>query len=373
MRRLICGVMHSSSINLYGIKMLYKFITYTVLIFFFICTAEAQNINDSPLKIPEFINTPFPSLVEFAKKHDIALNHIEIGGNDIRPEKGNRVTFLLTLYHGSSMQQWLLIITQDILNHHETQLEPLPDDTIYASTGRVFSFKNTRTALILNLIGPFTGKKSKSEKKYIKQMNNPYRILVSKENLNCNLDRYAKTAMVLTKRCEAAGVKLSDLFFIGSSNPISESNLEKGKPFTEIVYPTVDEERILFNVGFALNSFYSAAMEIDDLRKILYKVIDNSSIIWSAISNFGIRRTLNNDPSKVNSFDANGFGLEIQAYEQPLKLFINHKLELKASIIMTEPLPPLQVCAGIVEIYAEHPVDKDNRLLIQLISANIKS
>ncbi len=352
--------------------MLYKFIKFAVLIFFFIGTAEAQNIDEVPLKIPDSIITPFPSLVEFANKHDIALNHIEIRDDDSKSEKGNCVNFLITLYRGSSMQQWFTIITQDIVTTEESQLKPLPDETVYTSTGRVFKFKNTKTALNLKLIGPFTASKSNSDKRYIKQLNNPYRVLISQEKLNCDLEIYAERSLVLAKRVEEAGAKERDFFYIGSSNPISENDIEKGKSFIKIVHPTDEEERIGFDFYFALRSFYDAAMAIDEFKEIVYKVINKPSI-WSIITNPGISTNINYYFTDVHPFKAGGFGIEFPVYEQPLRLFFNGKIALRASIIMTKPRSPLKACAGIVGLYAEHPIDKDKRLLIQLISANIKS
>jgi hypothetical protein len=347
--------------------MVNKIIQYTVVFFLCINTATAENNIDLPLKTPASLNSPFPSLVKFAAKHNIVLNSIEIGENESQPEKGNSVSFLITLKNNSSVQQWLAIITQDDLTPDEIHLAPLPDETIYTSTGRVFKFTNTRAALNFNLIGPFTATESKSDEKYIKQLSNPYRVLLSQEKLNCDMDLYAQTAMVLTKRCEEAGVNLKDLFYRGRTKPIPENDLEKGKPYARIVHPTNDEERIIFSVYFALNSFYSAAMAIDEFKDITYQVIDLP--IWSIITKFRLSNNINYSSDDVHTFNASSLGIVGNAYEQPLKLLLNGKMALKASIVMTKPHPPLKACAGIVVLYAEHPVDKDKSLLIQLISA----
>lgn len=338
------------------------------LFFFIICATEAQDIEVSSLKTPDFQNPPFSSIVEFARKHDVALNRIEISNNNTLPEKGNSVSFLLTLYKSSSAQQWLAIIAQDILTPEETQLEPLPEETIYSSTGRVFKFKNTRAALNFNLIGPFTATGFKSDKKYIKQLSNPYRVLISQEKLDCDLDLYSETALAFTKRCEAAGVNPKDLFYRGRTKPIPESDLEKGKSYTKIVNSTYEEEQIGFNVYFALKSFYDAAMDIDEFKDILYEVIDKPSV-WSIISKAGLRTYINYNPSDVHPFNADNLGMKFPAYDQPLTLLFNGKLALNAAIIMTKSHAPLKACAGIIGLYAEHPVEKEKRLLIQLISA----
>ena len=352
--------------------MLDRVIHITVFILIIACSAIAQDSIQPVFKTPASIITPCPSLVTFANKHDLPLNHIKIRVGDLQHSKGDSVTFLITLYHGASMQQWLAIITQDGLKPDETQMEPLPDDTVYTSTGRVFTFKNTRTALYFTLLGPFTATKSKSEKRYIKQLSNPHRVLISQEKLNCDLAIYAERSLVLAKRCEAAGVKMRDLFYKASSKPISESELEKGTPFVKIIHPTDEEERIGFNIYFSLRSFYDAAMAIDEFKKILNNVLDKPSKM-SFILNPGLRANINYYFTDVHLFNADGFGVEFPAYEQPLQLSFIGKIALRASVIMTKPYAPLKTCAGIVELYAEHPVDQEKRLLIQLISAYTKT
>ena len=345
----------------------FNIIRYTFLIFLFVSTASAQSNIDSPLKTADF-TPPLPTLVMFANNHGIALHHIEIGNSNSQSGNGISVTFLLTSYRGPSMEQWLLMITPDSLTPDETRLEPLPDETWYTSTGRVFNIKNTRTAMNVNFIGPFTAAGSNTEKRFIRQLNNPNRVLISKEKLNCRLDRYAETGMEINRRLKSAGVNPSGLYS-ASLKPKSENQLEKGKTYTRIVHPTDEEERIGLDFYFALRSFYDAAMTINDFKKTANKVMDMPllSIIFG--NNFRLMIDTN---SEVHSFDAEGLGIKTPAYEQSLKLVINGNVSSRASIIMTEPRPPLNLCAGIVSLYAEHPEKKENRLSIQLINTQIK-
>ena len=189
----------------------------------------------------------------------------------------------------------------------------------------VFTFKNTRTALYFTLLGPFTATKSKSEKRYIKQLSNPHRVLISQEKLNCDLAIYAERSLVLAKRCEAAGVKMRDLFYKASSKPISESELEKGTPFVKIIHPTDSRRNGLgFNIYFSLRSFYDAAMAIDEFKKILNNVLDKPlSKMINFILNPGLRANINYYFTDVHLFNADGFGVEFPAYEQPLQCIVH--------------------------------------------------
>ena len=149
---------------------------------------------------------------------------------------------------------------------------------------------------------------------------------------------------------------------------LSNDQLKQGQRYFKLIHPTEEEERIRFSVTLALNAFLSTAFDIDEFKNIIYKVLDRPSI-WSVITQFGVNRGLWYDPQNVHPVDIKYLGINLPAYEQPLQLDLNGKAALLAKIIMTAAQPPLQNCAGIVEIYAEHPVKHENKLVIQLIAA----
>jgi len=310
---------------------------------------------------------PVASLVDFARDNGIALSGIALGEKDAQPRLGNRITMLVTLSQGSSKEQWLAIVTQDALTAEEMQAKPLPEEALYTSTGREMRFKNTRTALSVQFVGPFAEKGGAAAEKLNAQLRGPHRALVCNEQLNFGMDRYGRTAMSLAGRCNAAGVKMRELYHIGDSHPLSKDQLEKGKRFVNLIQPTEDEERTIFSVSFALNAFLSAALDIDEFSDLVDCVLNKPSV-WGVLSHFGVRRFLNYDVSTVHSVDASYLGVNMPAYRMPLRLRLNDEVALAAVITMTAATPPLQTCAGIIEVYAEHPVDPGKRLLIQLIA-----
>jgi hypothetical protein len=229
-------------------------------------------------------------------------------------------------------------------------------------------YKNSRTALDVHFIGPFRETGNTSPEKLVSQLMEPHRTLVSREQLNFGLDRYAQTAINFTKRSLAAGYRINDLSYIGAPGPLTNEQLKKGEQFVKAVHPAEDEERIVFSVTFALNAFLSSALEIDDFSSLVDPVINRPSI-WSVISKFGVNRFLKYSPGDVKLYDAGYLGINLPAYELPLKMFLNNTLALQAAIIMTSSRVPLQTCGGIVSVYAEHPLNHENKLVIQLAAA----
>ena len=323
---------------------------------------------DSVMNLPTTIVPPFASLIEFAEEHNIPLSQIELGNENSQPAKGDRITLLMTLIQGEARQQWIGIISQENLSDAETRLPPMPDEVMYTSTGEELRYKNTRTVLDVRLIGPFAETNTVDSAKLTALLSRSHRTILSREQLSFGLDRYARTAMEFTARSNAVGVKVNDLFYIGAPSRLTSDQLAQGKRFAKIIHPTEEEERIVFSVTFALNAFLSAALEIDDFNRLINLVLNRPSI-WSIVSELGVDRFLNYDPGNVRPIDASHLGLHLPAYELPLRLDLNGSPALRATIIMTAARPPLQTCAGIVEIYAENPMNRGDRLLIQLIAA----
>ncbi len=326
---------------------------------------------DSANSNSELENTFFASLIKFAQKDNISISGIHLAPQNSKPCFGDNVTLLVTLINGDEPQQWLSIIRQDSLTKEEKELSPLPENVIYTSTGRVLKFRNTRTALNVFFIGPFTrnGRENYDQLNYL--LSKPNRILLSEEQLNLGLDNYGRTAIALTKRANQAKAKEDDLFYIGAPVPLTKDQLEKGQKYFDLIHPTEYEERVRFSVTLALDDFLSATLKINDFSNLLNEVLNRPSI-WSVISNLGVSRGLLYNPAEVKLIDAKDIGINLITYEQPIRLTLNGQAALNAFIIMTEARPPLQTCAGIVKIYAEDPLDNIKKLIIQLIAANYR-
>ncbi len=186
--------------------------------------------------------------------------------------------------------------------------------------------------------------------------------------MNVGMDRRARTAFAFQERCSLAGANPNSLYHIGSQSPTCTDQLEKGKKFASIVHSTDEEERVVFSVAFALNVLMRVALDIDDFSNVVDQIAERPSV-WSVISRMGVHQSLRYSAGDVRARDPSRMGLTLPAYEQPVRLELNGRPALRATILLKEPVPPLQLCAGIVEVYAEHPADPGKRLLIQLVAS----
>lgn len=190
--------------------------------------ASSQEQTDAALHPPGAIVTPLASLAEFAGSNNLALSQIKPGGKNALPQAGDYIAMIVTLFQGSSQQQWLAIVTQDSLTKKEMQSKPLPEQMLYTSTGREMRITNTRTALNVQFVGPFSENGGPVIEKLNRQIRTLHRTLVSTEQLNFGLHRYGRTAMGLSERCTAAGVKMRELYHIGDSHPYPKTSWRRG-------------------------------------------------------------------------------------------------------------------------------------------------
>jgi len=308
---------------------------------------------------------PVPSLVAFAGAHRISLAGIDLADAGAAPQKGDRVTLLVTLFHGSAFQQWLACLESDELTEKESRLKPPDDAVIHTSTGLALRYRTTRAALRIKFIGPFSpnsvASRGPDEADLVKQA----RTLVSPEYLNSGFDGYCRSALEIAPRVNASGVKPH---YTAGSMPRSPEELKAAKPFSDAVHLTPEEERLDFGVYFSVVQFFSAAIEVAAFQDVLEQVVNKPSV-WSVISHAGLRMDLSFWWMDVQAIADNRAGVALPAYQFPLRVFLNGALGVKATLAVTTPRPPLQTCAGIVAMCVEHPTDASKRVFIRLLAA----
>ncbi len=315
-----------------------------------------------PLEVPVL----YGATAEFAGREKIATSGIEFAPAGAQPRQGDTVTLLVTLAEGGTQRQWLATIAAAGLTEKERALPAPKEDVLYTSTGLTLRYPKTRTALRVTFAGPFFEDPAKQGEPDIARE----RVVVAPEYLSLGLDRYAEAAQRWSEQAHTAGVKLADLFYIGSGGKLSAEQLEKGKRFTTLIHPPPEEERLVVGVSFALREFLRSALEVDAFKDVLFQVMVKPSL-WSLVTGFGANAFLQYDQEDVRPVDGRALGLASPAYALPLKLHFNGKLALRATLVMTEARPPLQASAGIVAIASEHPTEAGKKLLIQMIAARV--
>lgn len=309
---------------------------------------------------------PFKTVETFAASRRIPLAGFELAP-DARPRPGDAVTLLVTLRENRNRTQWLVLVRTAALTPAEAGMPPLPEDSIYTSTGRILKFRGMRAALAVSYVGPFTEGTRPPADMASRALAAPLRVLVNGDSLSVGLDRYAETALRLSERARLAHMTDADFFYIGGGSPLPPRLLEKGRRFKTLIRPTAGEERIVFSVSFALNEFLRAALKVPAFRRTVDEVMDKPSL-WSVLTAFGAHQFLDYDPRNVRKIAAAAYPFPLPTYELPVKLSYNAKLAVRAALVMSGARPPLEACGGLVLVYAEHPRDPDRQLLIRVLA-----
>lgn len=304
---------------------------------------------------------PMPSLVTFASSHGIPLTGIAVRAEGAVPQEGDQVVFLLALEEGGSTQQWLVRLETDALTKKEQALKPLRDDVIHTSTGLHLHYANTRTALRVELFGPFGGGSTPRPGAPERA-----RSLVSREYLDLGIAQFCRSALQIAPRLEAAGV--TDFAYSGSTSIPTAAAVARGKQTAAALGLTPEEERLYFSVYFALRTFFEAAMQIPGNQHVLEQVIQKPSL-WSVVSHFGVKTTFTYGWQDVQVAPEGTDAVQQPVYLLPVLLSLNDAPAVKANLAVSEPRPPLQTGAGILALCAEHPTATDRRLFIRMLSA----
>ena len=308
---------------------------------------------------------PIPSLVAFATAHQIPLTGIDLAEAGAAPRKDDQVTMLVTLVNGADSQQWLACVAADALTEKESRREPPADAIIHTSTGLALRYATTRAAVRIKFIGPFNSNSSAARERNDAALVQTARTLVSPEYLNSGFDGYCRSALAIAPRINAATVKPH---YTAGSAPRSAEEIKAAQPFNDAVHLTAEEERLDFGVYFSVVQFFSAACEVAAFQEVLAQVVNKPSL-WSVISHLGVRMDLNFWWMDVQALPDGRIGLALPAYRFPLTVSLNGALGVKVTLAVTTPRPPLQTCAGIVALCAEHPTDDRKRVFIRLLAA----
>jgi hypothetical protein len=154
--------------------------------------------------------------------------------------------------------------------------------------------------------------------------------------------------------------------------PFSEAEVAKGRELAERLKLTAGQERALMGSIPALLSYFDIVQNTPGLSDILYEIVDLPSA-WSLVRNAGIKSIGLRFGKGAGESSAALWGLAGSAavYDFPLFLELNEQRALNLKFVVTSPNPPLLACAGVVGMFAEHPVDTEKYLTLRIVSARI--
>jgi hypothetical protein len=311
---------------------------------------------------------PFPSVVAFAATHQLPLTGLALAPATIptptpTPPPGDTVTFLLALHKKATVQQWLIRIETAALTASEAARPKRADNIIHTSTGQKLVYTSSPAALRVQLFGPFTDSPTATPSPQTKEA----RTVVNGEDLLRGIAEYGRSGLEIVRRMQSPGIPTGFAYY-GGGNPVSAEAAAKGRAEAAKIGLTPAEEYIAFNVYFSLTTFFGAAMEIPACRDILSEVVAKPSV-WSVARHLGVSTDFNYKWSDVRAADATPLGLSQPAYQLPVRLSLNDKPAVRVQLVVTSPRPPLEACAGILAVYAEHPTEPDRHFFLRLLSA----
>lgn len=309
--------------------------------------------------------SPVAALAEFARTRGIPLEGIPSGDDGAPARPGDRVVLTVTQFTPGACRQWLALLEEDDLTADERRSHPPKEEVQFTTTGRELHYATSWTALQVRLVGPFAPDAAPPPAKLAAALAAPARVVVSRDHLQMGIAAYCEAGLRVAERLRAAGRK--DLYHLGRSRPFSAEQLEKGRWFAALISP--EEEQVTFGVYFALQAFLEAARSIREFDDILLQTAARPSA-WSVAARLGIVGSrLNYDCRDIRVVAAPRAEGPRPSYELPVRLFLNDQLALKATLTVAAPRGPLQTCAGIVGLAAEHPANAGTRLVIRVVAA----
>jgi hypothetical protein len=285
-----------------------------------------------PPKPPGF--QPFPSVVQFAKSHSIALDGFELAGAAAEARPGDTITVLFTIQQGTVAQQWLAEFRSVTLTDHEASSKPgsglgllsVFQTSLKTDTGHEYAFPQAPAALQLRTFGPFPGSAE------VKEVN--ARVLATRDYLVHGLAPMGEIELRLRQK----GKKNPGLSYMFIAR-FSDEQMTAAKTRAQAAGFTEDDERAYAEGIFALVQFANLAFRTDGVDTITREIADSPTLFSGAFINL--------DWNKLQIEDGSAWGLPATRIFR-LPYFFKSKTQAGGTFYVTAPQPPLQNMAGIV-------------------------
>ncbi len=278
-------------------------------------------------------------------------------------QTGDEVTLLVTRYRDSNCEQWLARVRLDSLTLAEWFGKPRPDAVVYSGTGRTLRFGYAPAALRVAFAGPFEAAATTGHPSSAQDVKDE-RLVTNAQFLSYGLDEFCRVKLKEARLRTEGALKGPGVYY--SSYPPPPEALANSKRVAKLLQLTEAEDRITGGCWYPISSFVETVTAVPDFKFVLLPVVDFPSI-WSVIKNLGIYSSWNFGGYQVEVHPFADTGLPL--YHFSLLLYVNGHPAINAVVAVVAPRPPLEVCAGIVGIYAESPAHPAQRLFIQAIAS----
>lgn len=310
---------------------------------------------------------PFPALAAAAKTEGIPMEPLAPCAGTNGLAIGDSVTALFTLHQrGNRLTQWLVYF-QVVASHAVKSAGPAKPFALYSSTGRKFEFTPSQATFRIRSLGPYVNSSSIWGEPTVREKS--VLVPVNKGFLSLGLEKGAAAIYRVNLAKEKTGATNFDVWV--TAKPPAPKDAAENQKEAALLHITPEEERDMVAWYPALFSYFSSVGQTPNLEGIMWKVINLPSV-WSMVRHAGITASIGIGLSEVAPISLPPqWHLPAQAdvYTLPMAVTLNGQPAITATLLVTDPRPPLTGCGGIVGFLAENPVDHENYLTLQVISA----
>jgi hypothetical protein len=328
------------------------------------CNAEeATNLLSKLEPVP-----PFPEVQQEAKKDGIPLDGINPSASTNALAPGDSITALITLHQkGNRRTQWLVYF-QIIPPTNQPDAKPDKPTVLYNSLGHKFEFASAPAIFSIRALGPYVDTVSiwgqpVSKDKYAQAS-------VDGNFLGLGMDKAA--AAVHRINLAEKETHATNFEFWVEDAPPKPPRAQRNQKLAAALHITPQEERALAGWYPALESYFDAVGETPNLETIMWKVVSLPSM-WSIVRHAGVTAWIGVNPDAIGPISLpRHWDLPTPApvYTLPIAVTLNQHDALNATLLITDPHPPLLACGGIIGFLAENPDDKEDYMTLRVISAH---
>jgi hypothetical protein len=324
-----------------------------------VCSAEpATNLISRLEPVPAF-----PEVWKAAGTAHIPLDGMTPLDDTGTLAPGNSVTALITLHQkGNRRTQWLVYFEIVAGTNSAKTEKPM---VLYNSMGDKFEFTRSPAMFSIRALGPYVDTESfwgnpVPKDKYA-------RVSIDGNFLGLGLD---KGAAAIYRFNQGKNRSTNFNFWVDSKVPAAGEIKRNRKVATELQIAPAEEQALAAWYP-AMMAYFNAVGETPNLDSILLKVLNFPSL-WSIVKHGGITAGLwfHLDDIRPVALPARwNLPGDAPVYTLPMSIELNDRPAINATLLVTDPRPPLLACGGIVGFIAENPVDSQNYMTLQVISA----
>ncbi len=287
------------------------------------------------------------------------------------PRIGDAVVLWAGSVDGQRFRQWLIRMSRAAPTPDERRAHAAKERRKYLSWGPVLTFRSETDALDLWIAGPVdAAAPADGAAARVRRV----RIFVPREFLRLGLDASARATVTFASRLRQAqaedpGFRAGHLFALDRAIPPDE--IERAKPVAARVGFTPELERAWVGGIVALQAFYELVDDVPELREIVAPALAKPSAWKLAKSVFGTHSRTEFGGGGTSRLDARDVGLlpvATETFGAPVSFAFDKDPIVAGVLVVTAPVAPLDLCAGVLAGVAAHPKDRKRVVELQVIS-----